>query len=540
MPIRMTDDQPDQPDQYDDQGGGGSGGGGGRFPVGPGGVGGGGLFNLLPLLFGLFKGKGMIFLLVIVVGGYFLLNKGGCNVSQLTNLLSTGGKLDPRQFEKANIFEPLTEDDNKNPLPESANLQRFAPTPGNQGQQGSCVAWSSAFAARTIVESARTGQAGDNLKFSPAFLYNQIGLDGCQGSYIIRAMEYMTKQGSVPYNDFEYTDQDCSRQPDQSMIRKAEEFKMRGFNRLSLGDRNDAIDIRAIKENLAQGAPVVIGMMVGQSFMQGMMGQDVWNPEAGDESMQGFGGHAMCVVGYDDKKYGGSFLLMNSWGPEWGNNGFAWVRYGAFNHFVREAYGLEGMQKVGVAANQPFEAEIGLVKVEYDGKKTVAKGNIILRSAGNNVFETTAPVALGTRFKMEIKNSTECYIYVFGKETDGTSYTLFPYPREDDATKTKYSPFCGITGYRLFPKDKSMQPDSIGTRDLMAVVISKEPLDWYELNQKISRNPSQDYGQRLNAALGSNLVGGVNYQGTSKGSMQFKVDGSANKVVACIVAIDKR
>ena len=537
MPIRMTDDQPDQPDQYDNQGGGESGGGGGRFPGGGGG--GGGLFNLLPLLFGLFKGKGIIFLLVIVIGGYFLLNKGGCNLSQLAGLV-TGGYLDPKQFEKANIYEPLTDDNNKNPLPESVNLQRFAPTPGNQGQQGSCVAWSSAYAARSIVESARTGQSGENTKFSPAFLYNQIGLDGCQGSYIIRAMEFMTKQGSVPYNDFEYTDQDCSRQPDRSLISKAEEFKMRGFNRLSLGDRNDAIDMRAIKENLAQGAPVVIGMMVGQSFMQGMIGKDVWDPEPGDDQQTGFGGHAMCVVGYDDKKYGGSFLIMNSWGPEWGNNGFGWVRYQHFNYFVREAYGLEPMQKVGAAANQPFETEIGLVTVEYDGKKTVSKGYIPLRSAGNNIFQTTGPVSASTRFKMEVKNTTECYVYVFGKETDGTSYTLFPYPRSDDPSKTKYSPFCGITGYRLFPKDKSMMPDSIGTKDIMAVVVSKEPLDWFALNQQISKSPQLDYGQRLSTALGSSLIRSVRYQTGSNGTMQLRAEGDNNKVVACIVEIDKR
>ena len=377
MPIRMTDDQQDQPDQFDDRGGGG--GGGGRFPVGPGGGGGGGLFNLLPLLFGLFKGKGMIFLLIILVGGYFLLGRGsGCNIGGLADIagLATGGFLDKRQYEKASIYEPLTDDPTRNPLPESANLQKFAPNVGNQGSQGSCVAWSSAYAASTILESARTGQRGNNLKFSPAFLYNQIGLDGCQGSYIIRAMEFMTNKGSVPYNDFVYTDQDCTRQPGSDLMNKAEDFKMHGFNRLSPGDRNDAVDIPAIKQNLAQGAPVVIGMMVGQSFMQGMLGQDVWNPEPGDEDQIGFGGHAMCVVGYDDKKYGGSFLIMNSWGPEWGSNGFAWVRYNHFQYFVREAYGLEHMQKVGAAANQPFEAEIGLVQVEYDGKKTVAKNYI--------------------------------------------------------------------------------------------------------------------------------------------------------------------
>lgn len=532
MPIRMTDDPQDN--QYHDQGGGG----GGRTPGG----GGGGLFNLLPLLLGLFKGKGGLFILVLVVGGYFLLNRGGCNLEQLGGL-ATGGFLDPGQYEKASIYEPLALDDSKNPLPEAVNLQRFAPSVGNQGSQGSCVAWSSAYAARTIVESARTGESGDRLRFSPAFLYNQIGLEGCQGSYIIRAMEYMTKQGSVPYNDFEYTDQDCSRQPDQSLIRRAGEFKMRGFNRLSPGDRNDAVDIRAIRQNLSQGAPVVIGMMVGPSFMQGMMGRDLWEPEAGDRSMNGFGGHAMCVVGYDDKLYGGAFLIMNSWGPEWGNNGFGWVRYGDFQYYVREAYGLEPLAPTGAAANKPLDVQIGLMQVErdYEKKTTTNVGYLPLRAAGNNRFETVQPVKPGTAFKMEVNNSTECYIYVFGMETDGTSYTLFPYPNAEDPAKSKYSPFCGITGYRLFPKDKSLTVDSIGTRDKMAVVVSKQPLDWYSINQQVSKNPGQDYAQRLNRALGAGLENNINFvTQPGKGLIRFSTDAGENKIAACIVEIDKQ
>ena len=155
------------------------------------------------------------------------------------------------------------------------------------------------------------------------------------------------------------------------------------------------------------------------------------------------------------------------------------------------------------------------------------------------MFTTASPVKMGTRFKMEIKNSTECYIYVFGKETDGTSYTLFPYPTADDPSKTKYSPFCGITGYRLFPKDKSMMPDSIGTKDVMAVVISKQPLDWHGLNQELSKNPSQDYAQRLNTILNTELIRNVRFQANSKGNMQFSVQGDNNKVVACIVEVNK-
>ena len=384
MPIRMTDD----PAESDDSGGGFEGGdGGGRG----GGGGGGGIFGLLPLILSLVRGpKSLLLIILLGIGAYFFLGRGGgCNPAamvQQAQQLATGGILDPRQFDKAKIYEGLSDDDGKNPLPESANLQKFAPTPGDQGKQGSCVAWSSAYGARTILEATRTGADPNALKFSPAFLYNQIGMDGCEGSYINRAMDFMSQKGSVPYESFPYTDQDCSRQPDQQLLDQARQFKMRGANRLTVGDHTDKIDLRAIKENLSQGAPVVIGMMVGGSYMQPMMGQDVWNPTQDDASMMGFGGHAQCVVGYDDAKYGGAFLIMNSWGPQWGNNGFAWVRYKHFTYFVREAYGLESMPPVGAAASRPFECEVGLVQVHFDGKKTIAGDYIPLEKNSRKYF----------------------------------------------------------------------------------------------------------------------------------------------------------
>jgi hypothetical protein len=535
MPIRMTDDQPDA----DDSGGGFEGGDSG----GRGGGGGGGLFGLLPLIFGLIRGpKSLLLIIALGIGAYFLLGRGGgCNVgniSQQVQQLATGGILDPRQFDKSKVYESLSDDDSKNPLPESANLLKYAPAVGDQGKQGSCVAWSSAYGARTILEATRTGENPNSIKFSPAFLYNQIGMDGCEGSYINRAMEFMSQKGSVPYESFPYSDQDCSRQPDQQLLDQAKQFRMRGSNRLTVGDHTDKIDLRAIKENLSQGAPVVIGMMVGGSYMQPMMGQDVWNPTQDDASMMGFGGHAQCVVGYDDAKYGGAFLIMNSWGPQWGNNGFAWVRYKHFQYFVREAYGLESMPAVGAEANKPFECEVGLVQVTYNGKKTVAGDYIILKKAGDNVFETNAPVKSGTRFKMEIRNESPCYIYVFGKETDGSSYTLFPYPRADDPAKTKYSPFCGIAGYRLFPKDKSMQPDSIGTRDEMAVVVSKDSLSWSALNEKISQNKTGDYAARLRSALGSSTRF-IQADLSPKGNIHFRADENSKGLVACIIEVNK-
>jgi Papain family cysteine protease len=533
MPIRMEDDPQDQQDFNDSNTSGGrtTGGGGG----------GGGILSFLPMLLGLFGGGGgggggkKILLLLLVAGGaaYFFFFRGGSGggTDIVKNLFSQSGySFSPQEFKKANVYEALADDNTKNPLPESVSLLRFAPDRKNQGQQGSCVAWSSVYAARTIVEAASTGQEGNNTAYSPAFVYNQIGLEGCQGAYIQNAMEFMATKGVVAYNDFPYSDQDCSLQPNSALENKATQNRMHGFTRLTNGEGVEGINVRAVKEHLAKDAPVVIGMMVGGSFMHDMMGKDLWAPTDEDRSQMGFGGHALCVIGYDDRKQ--AFQIMNSWGPEWGNNGIAWVRYADFKEFVREAYGIDPMPRRGAAVNVAFEAAIGLVK--NDDKQYIP-----LKLKGANIFETVSTVAPGTKFKMEIKNSTECYIYIFGQETDGSSYTLFPYPSKEDATKTAFSPFCGITGYRLFPRGKNLVPDNIGNKDLFAIVVTKQAIDWYAVNNAISKSAGAGYAAKVADALQQNAVSGIRFATGSGGTINFKADNSAQNAVLCVVEVNK-
>lgn len=525
MPIRMVDDPNDQFDNSGNNSGGG--GGGGRFP---GGGGGGGILGLLPLLFGLIKNPvGLV--LVLLVGGFLYFKDGCSGLSQQAAQYATGGVLDPKQFDKAQIYEAT--DESKTNLPEAVSLLKFAPSPGDQGQQGSCVAWSSAYGARTILESVTTGENPDQIKFSPSFLYNQIGLDGCQGSYIIRAMENMTQVGAVPLSEFPYDDQDCNRQPSGALKQEASQYRMLGFTRLTKGDNLNNIDLYAIKEHLAKDVPVVIGMAVGGSFMQDMMGQEVWHPTDDDYNMIGFGGHAMCVIGYDDRKEGGAFQILNSWGNQWGQNGVAFVRYNDFKHFVREAYGLNPMPKQGSAAAQNLECSIGLVE-----NKT--KKYIPLQLKTGNTFQTTTAILKGTQFKMEVKNSSECYVYVLGMETDGSSYVLFPYPMKNDATRTKYSPYCGITGYRLFPRGMSMMADSIGNKDYIAVVVSKDSMNVFRLNDAVNKSRNNGFPLAVNAAVRQNVVSGVNFTNTSTETIYFKTQTSQKTAVAAIVEIDKR
>lgn len=528
MAIRMVDD-PRDPDEYHDDGGG---------RRNPGSGGGGGLLSLLPLLMMLFKKPGGIFILLLLGAGYFLLNQQGCGGMLQENAagFATGGRLDPQEYAKAQVYEGLTEDDIRNPLPGYISLARFAPPRLNQGKQGSCVAWSSAYAAHTILSSAATGQAPQQVAFSPAYLYNQIALEGCQGSYLERAMRSMSQKGGVPFNDFPYDENNCSRPVPSSLDGIAAQNRIHGFNRLTGGEDVSGLSIRAIKEHLAKGAPVVIGMMVGGSFMQDMLGKKVWEPTDRDYSQSGFGGHAMAVIGYDDRLAGGAFQIMNSWGPEWGENGIAWVKYGDFKEFTREAYGLDPLPLQG-AESIPFDVEIGLVQVDEKAKPA---NYIPIKPAGANTFTTTSTVAKGTRFKMEVKNSTPCYVYVFGREADGRSYTLFPYPLQDNPAKTAYTPYCGITGYRLFPKDKSMMPDEVGSKDYMAVVVSSSELDWFKLNQQIDGGKGGDYKAAVsNAISGFGTSGRMQVSSTGKGNMKFTAPAKDNGVAWAVVEVIK-
>lgn len=528
MPIRMTDDSkdPNQNDYNDDRGG------GGRKPGFPGG--GGGLGALLPLLLGLFKGKGIILLLVIAGAGYFFLNKsGGCNIGDIISKFSQSGyNFNPEEFNKASVYEGLEDDNGKNPLPEAVSLLEYAPPRGDQGQQGSCVAWSSAYAAQTILVAAATHEDPQQIVFSPSYLYNQIRLDDCQGSYIQRAMESMQRNGGVPLREYPYNDQDCEREPSESQKQNGRQNAIHGFTRLTSNASIEQISVRAIKEHLSNNAPVVIGMMVGNSFMRDMMGKELWQPQGMDESQVGMGGHAMCVIGYNDTKFGGAFQIMNSWSPNWGKDGVAWVRYGDFKTYVKEAYGIDPLPKRSNVANIPLECTIGLVK--NDNKEYIQ-----LRSTGSNTFQTVAPIRIGDRFKMEIRNVTECYIYIFAEQVDKSSNVLFPYLRSGE-TVSKYSPYCGITGYRLFPKDISMEADSIGTRDHIAIVVSKDELDYMEFNKKINRADGASYADKVNNALRDILIPSSRFSNTSEGNIYFKVAANDNKAVAGIVAFDKR
>lgn len=509
MPIRMVKDENGntRPKNIPDIGGGNSGGGSGCLTA------------LLPILFK--NPKLLIPIVIIGVIFYFVAPQQFTDTT--SNLFATGGQFDEKIYDKAEVFEPLA-DNVKNPLPASVSLLQYAPKRLNQGSQGSCVGWSSAYAARTILYARQFGKQPNAVAFSPSSLYNQIKLPGCQGAYLQNAMETMKGTGVLPFNDFPYDESTCSIMPDNSDISQMAMYRTKGFNRLTEGGNNYKVDMLAIKQNLAQGAPVVIGMMVGGTFMSNMMGKSVWRPTQSDYYMQGFGGHAMCITGYDDDIEGGSFEIMNSWGEEWGNKGIFYINYQDFYHFTKEAYGLYPMGNAAEKTVTELNVEFGLVL-------NSSTNNINFQQVNGNLFRTVNPIKIGDKFKIEVTNNAECYTYIFGMETDASSYVLFPYT-------AKHSPYCGITGTRLFPSDYSMQADNIGTSDYMAVVISNTPLDYNALNQSINNASGSTYQQKVNNALSGIQMSNISFRSGSTIGYTGKLSG--NSTVAVVMQIDKK
>ena len=533
MPIRMErDPQRNRPQRN-------------RDPRRPGGGGGGGLGSLLPYLLMFLFRKPKLLIPVLIIGGLYYFFSGGCNVESNfspanpanpdagidantdadPSQFSFGAALSEERFDKAQVFEPLTY---ATTLPPRVSLQQYAPTPQHQGQQGSCVGWASSFAARTILHSRATGQPANQVAFSPSYLYNQIALRGCQGAYMLDAMKAMQQGGTLPIRQYPYDDDSCSDMPNSSEQAAAERFRIKGYNRLTLGANNYQIDMNAMRQNLAQGAPVVIGMQVGGSFMQAMRGREHWQPNRRDYSKYGYSGHAMTVIGYDDNyPGGGAFQLQNSWGTDWGDGGYAWVNYDDFQEFTREAYGLHPM---GSAEDRNFDPNRLAVQL---GLVNNATADLIdLRPTGDNTFRTTRPLSPGDKFKLAVTNSVECYTYVFGQETDGSSYVLFPYTE-------KHSAYCGIIGTRVFPRDYSMTPDNIGDRDYFAVVISKTELDYDRLNAQLSSARGGTYGDKLDRVLGDRQVRRPNFSQDGQ-AIAFDAELNGATAVGLVVEVDKR
>jgi len=219
-------------------------------------------------------------------------------------------------------------------LPIVVDLSSRMPPVGDQRHSQSCVAWSTAYAARSYYTSAienRNVSQPANLP-SPNYVYHLArGNGSCDnGTTFGRAVDVL-RHGALSLAEYPFNDA-CLPAASPDAVARAHDFKVNGMTRVDFNQVDD------IKAQLAQNNPVLIAFHDSTAW-QKLRGPEVFR-EPGpptDDKVQGW--HAMTIVGYDERKQ--AFRLINSWGPRWGDHGYAWFSYNLLaQHRIREAYVL--------------------------------------------------------------------------------------------------------------------------------------------------------------------------------------------------------
>jgi len=238
-------------------------------------------------------------------------------------------------------------------IPLRLDLSPYCPSVRHQGDVPSCVGWSAGYGAMTIERAIRNNwndqnEISENAS-SALFVYNLLATGDCGALRMPEALKALQEKGNCLARDFDFDIEDCNKEVPEVLIEKAADYRIEEFVRLFNIKDSDTIKINTTKMILAQQKPVVVGMKVLNNFFGIGNGDISWIPTIGDQTYAG--GHAMVVVGYDDEKFNpgrrdvapnmkGAFKIMNSWGKNWGADGFIWVRYAHFAAYCRHAYAL--------------------------------------------------------------------------------------------------------------------------------------------------------------------------------------------------------
>ena len=268
-------------------------------------------------------------------------------------------------------------------LPERYSLEEY--TPSSMLQVGNMCEAYALSTIRTILY-AKNNNNTDSLwleknRFSPFFLYYMyIGANNKKCNKLTRIEWSLTDEGKISkykgllqfmkdYGIAKMSDVESNEYypitnkklwrcyPSDSTDMKSDLFKAKQYRIDSfqfVGIANKKLGksgIDSIKSNLFRDKPCWINVQLKGDIAESSYWYD--RELANKGIRKGWGGHAMVIIAYDDKKYGGSFLVMNNYGQKFGIEGKIWIKY---KHIKK----LKGDRVISISCNKEiYESEDG-------------------------------------------------------------------------------------------------------------------------------------------------------------------------------------
>lgn len=406
-------------------------------------------------------------------------------------------------------YKPLLTRGTYESLPPRVSLERYCPTPGDQGRYGTCAAWAIGYHMRTVLyglEHDITDRAKlDAIAFSPAFLYQMVkapdDVDCQAGSNPVLGFDTLKALGIPRAVTMPYT---CNVAPSTAALLEAVDYRIEDYAVLYFLDEQDPqVRVNTTRKALAEGFPVMLAFIVPESFYKP---GKVWRELPTDNGPSGqHGRHAMLVVGYDDTFEGGAFRVLNSWGKSWADGGFVWIpyrEYGLYSLGALQAYGPR-LEDKAAEGNTLAQAWLGgkLTFEQRDGEAMAA-----YRAAeGQLEFEELVAYRMsrsypsGTRFRFRVTAESECYLYAYATDLTGEITQILPF---DDGM----SPRIGRKSTLAFPSEtKVIRMDEQAGSDYLLLLFSARPIDTKELLAKLKAGAGT-LSTRVTAALGERLI----------------------------------
>jgi C1A family cysteine protease len=239
--------------------------------------------------------------------------------------------------------------------PSSADLRAKCSPIENQLTLGSCTA----HAGVGVIEYCENRAYNRFIDASRLFIYkttrNLMGVVGDTGAWLRTTMAAMRLCGAPPEDYWPYTDrkqpgpageQTFDEEPTSFVYALAEDYEsIAYFTHDPLGQNIPKANVlNSVKTYIAYGFPSMFGFYGFGSSNYGDVKGAFPFPCPGEHAIWG---HAVVAVGYDDtleitnklcnKKTKGAFLIRNSWGTSWGDNGYGWLPY----KYVEEGLALD-------------------------------------------------------------------------------------------------------------------------------------------------------------------------------------------------------